>query len=209
MSGKSQRSIKPLTSVIARAKNEEGFRRQFRMLRGDLGRLCRNQIGASYTRGEALQQSDYLYTTFDLNTGRALNFAICRDMGKNNKTLYIQVICSVLGGKNLLQYIIADARARGKVKIMLAALPTVINFYRKFGFNPGKQCGEDPEIAKVELATGAKSKLVRTYDDVEKDRMYKVYLRNLIKKGLASDPKCRYVDDCNIDGYYMTLCLKR
>ena len=148
--------------------------------------------------------TNYLYTTIDLNTGYPVNFAICGD--KNAHTMYVEVICAKKGGKQLMEFIIADARSRGKTKVMLSALPTVINFYRKLGFKPGKQCNDDPDLVKIETAHSIRGKKLSTLQEVDNDRQFKSYLRELIRKGIASDPQCKYVDDCNVDGYYMTLC---
>jgi len=191
------------TSVVSRRPdNEKGFRAQFKRLRGQLNEMCHQTIAAHYTIDVASKESDYLYISFQ--NGRPVNFAICKHV--NAHTLYVQVICALKGGKALMEYVIADARARRYDRIMLSALPTVINFYRKLGFNPGTKCEQDPEIVQIEKMKRIYGKKMTVYS-VSTDRQFKQYLQYLVNKGLASNKDCgRNVEECNEDGYYMTLC---
>jgi len=83
------------TTVIAREFNEKGFRAQLRRLRGTLNRLCKNTIAARYTLKTAMDSkfTNYLYTTFDLQIGEPVNFAICGD--KNAQTTREWILCKI------------------------------------------------------------------------------------------------------------------
>lgn len=194
--------------VVERASAPDKFNRQLNLfLSGKINDLCRGLISAAYVRSQTKRQTDFLFTTLN-DWGNAINFAICAEEGE---ALYIQVICARKGGAELLKYIIEFARKRGFKSVTLAALPHVVNFYKKYGFKTSQSCSVDVELERAEasLARDASGNLKKfaSIQDTETDRKFMLYLSALIKKGLAADKKCKGVRDCNIEGYYMTLCL--
>jgi hypothetical protein len=138
--------------------------------------------------------------------------------------LYIDVICAVSNGTNLLHYFIAYAKAQGKAFVGLSSLPSVLSYYPKYGFEFRKTCTGGPLARLPDTIPALLAELKRsgrpfpktsinTYaHDPYTDFMIELHDKDLSVKKSGKCAKAKITkdelkeDDCGEDGFSMKRC---
>ena len=196
-------------------RSDPNFSKMVEYVRGHTIKFCksrkRNGSGVvnSYAKNDALPSADGIliaYEPVERKTRSQVNFIDPSGFvlyQLKSDYVYIDVICSLPGtGKELLRVMEDVAKYNKKKYLVLSALNHVIFYYKKQGFQFAfKGCTQDPDIDAY----------ISRYFPVQnrsgQNRTMEQFLRLLIRKGLASNKKCRTTRNCNNYGYYMTKCV--
>lgn len=175
--------------------------------------------------GGALIKRNFHCTTAKRTPGD-MGKVIQANCGTDEKanTWYIELICAAgeletkygrykIGGVGsaLIKKIHEFARENGVEKMVLSALPYVITFYHRLGYQLvlDPHCYEPQEL--TEMLKVIENKRFDTFQDVTNDRDFSDFLLRTLAYGLAMGYNrgngCAGVD-CATDGVYMQVCLK-
>lgn len=103
--------------------------------------------------------------------------------------IYLDVICAVANGTELLKYFIRYARLAQFPAITLTSLPNVLAYYPKFGFEFRSSCKGPPSInLPEEIKTRDKhvKPFPKTWGEAVDDEDYADFMVRLQRRGLAS-----------------------
>ncbi len=139
---------------------------------------------------------------------------------KRGSGVYLDVICAKSEGSKFLQYFIDYVESRGYGIITLSALPTVLTFYPRFGFEHRKSCAAGADVVPLPAAIQAKiaaKKLPKDMEEVYFDDDFRAFMLELHNKGFSTkrDELCALRDlneyelgwyECFDDGYKMRRC---
>lgn len=127
--------------------------------------------------------------------------------GKLAASYYVPLICAHKGsgvGTRMMHEIMRLARADGKAYLTLMALPYVLPFYTKLGFQPTTNA----DCSLPEDAVAVPTRKLNSPDDALENRAYRRFLLYAASKHLGNfdESECEGVD-CLADGVYLMLCL--
>lgn len=143
------------------------------------------------------------------------------DNNKYSKEAYLDVICACPGsGRYLLQYFIDFAETNRYKAVSLKAIPTVLTYYPKFGFEHRHSCKKSEKVIippKELYDEKYRHEKYKEIDNIYDDDDYYKYQMLLRKNGFGdfSDgctktkmTKEQFGDnDCGGEGYMMRKCL--
>jgi hypothetical protein len=143
------------------------------------------------------------------------------DNNKYSKEAYLDVICACPGsGRYLLQYFIDFAETNRYKAVSLKAIPTVLTYYPKFGFEHRHSCKKSEKVIippKELYDEKYRDEKYKEIDNIYDDDDYYKYQMLLRKNGFGdfSDgctktkmTKEQFGDnDCGGEGYMMRKCL--
>jgi len=115
--------------------------------------LCRSLMDRTYFVNKTLDKVTHVGLGFlqrPLRRGRTarvvVGFCLVREL---RSAWHIEMLCSRGYGSRLLQNAEARARAHGRSRVVLAALPHVVNYYRKLGYsNHTRLCHDDRAVQR-------------------------------------------------------------
>lgn len=167
--------------------------------------LCKS-ITLSFLSRDCLKEADFVFFSYKSvasgrntsKTYKQYNGLVIIQKAKLSKHLYIDLICANGAGRFLIEQTIDWAKQKNFTHITLSSLANVIGFYRKFGFKNtfNLECVEDEMV----------SQFAKKYDPQNLSGNTD-FLKILIRKRLVKNRECFTMDQCAIDGYWMTLCL--
>jgi N-acetylglutamate synthase-like GNAT family acetyltransferase len=165
--------------------------------------LCKKMISMSYIKNHTVKNADALVIAHSGAVTRSKNAMEVRGIAflqVRQNSVYIDVICASGVGSMLLEETFNYAKSKGKQYVTLSALSHVIGYYRKFGFVHGHEtCVENKNVnSYYKNPTSPVSPL---------NKEYRRLLQLLVQKRFVSNPGCKTVDDCSLDGFIMTRCL--
>lgn len=151
--------------------------------------------------------SNEVYGAYGVNTFNNSNMYNSFHPSKNPLIWDLLILVSERGLGSRFTRFIQNLAIRFHVSfIQLFALPNVINFYRRLGFQNARppQCTESKDIHQVALQVD----YMRFRDSLEaiQDPGFFVFLNLLIDHHLTKNPRCQDVWSCQEEGFVMTWC---
>jgi len=138
-----------------------------------------------------------------------IGFALLQFPNDQPDALFIDVLCAKGAGGLLVEYIKQLAQHLGYSRVILNAISSAINFYRRFGFTNTNlsNCQEPPAV--TQSARQVAQLRFSNAEEAEKDPQFIPFLNTLIQYQLTKDASCKNVDQCRDDGYTMAYCILR
>lgn len=138
-----------------------------------------------------------------------IGFALLQFPKDEPDALFIDVLCAQGAGALLIEYIKQLAQHLGYSRVILNAISSAINFYRRFGFTNTNlsNCQEPPEV--TQLAQNVAQLRFADTVEAEKNRQFIPFLNTLIQYQLTRDTSCKTVETCRDKGYTMAYCILR
>jgi hypothetical protein len=117
--------------------------------------------------------------------------------------IYISMLCAKGGGRALIEEIKSLSQQYHLPYIVLAAVPYVINFYRKLGF---RHCLPGQQESRI-IYRGAQAminKTFRTNFEAVYDLQFHSFLKLLLRSKLGQDSQCTLVEHSHVSGFIMS-----
>ena len=165
--------------------------------------LCKRMISMTYLKKHTIQNADALVIAHTGAVTRSKNAMELRGIAfiqVRQNSVYVDVICASGVGRDILQETFNYAKSKGKKYVTLSALSHVIGYYRKFGFIHGfETCVENNNVNRYYKNPTSPASPI--------NREYRRLLELLVQKRFVSNPGCKTVNNCSLDGFIMTMCL--
>lgn len=198
-----------------------------------LPELCRGGVDPGYVKRQIKKNNRYFllyYRVFELGRGSRMSERIVpaafllADM-QDKKSMYIDVVCAMPSnppmnkhnGTMLIEYAINYARTERLTDVVLSALPPVLTYYPRFGFEHRKSCADNVNVTAP--AVLRQKALPKTVDGLYTDDDFLTYMAQLYLKGYGSDceidastsiQNAKHIISqkrCGINGFKMRKCL--
>lgn len=191
--------------------------------------FCKGNIGSDYG-SIAMKRATHIITARSIISGTRKQpikggIAFIQIKTRPTKLLYLDIICAVQSGKQMMNFIHDFAKKQKCKYIVLYALKDTINFYRKLGYKHVKDCKTPEEKTITKKAQAQIHKRFKDDMDIIDDREYIDFLYYLINKGYSLkcingipqqirkraernyQIKYKEVFKCTLDGILMMYCL--
>lgn len=232
----------PISNVEAEIKENSTKSDLQRMILEINGRACQGNVSEEYIKKYAIKNTILMVmfndreveeqarasrsaasATVKRKTKVPLGFICARpEDDDGRKGMYIDVICAVSNGTNMLNYFIAYAKKEGAAFVGLSSLPSVLSYYPKYGFEFRKTCAGDaiaklPDSIPTLLRSLPKDRFPKTSRNTYELDPYVDFMIELHDKdlGVKKSGKCAKAkitkdemkeDDCGEDGFSMKRC---
>ena len=196
-------------------------------------KTCRNLVNQDYLIGQ-IGSNQILMILIDTTAADTIsnsNFKIYKNskkkdnevrgnpvaflLGQINPTdYYVDIICAQSNGRLLLDCFERYAQSVPGVKsVSLSAIPTVLTYYPKFGYEHRKTCNTPADVVLPQtIKSRDKSMIPTTKDQVLADNDFLDYMIELRKHGYGeldgdcANPTRDTIKNCGDSGYYMKKC---
>jgi hypothetical protein len=185
-----------------------------RLIAKDIDLLCKDTVSASYVKS-AVDTSTLIVLLY-VNRGLS-GFVLANETEHGG--IYLDVICAVQRGGELLRVFLMLAEKYGAKYVMLSALASVLSFYPQYGFQHRMDCdmGKGPDVVMPpELIQWIKTTRP-TEEQLLEHPVFSAYLNYLREMGYSvnTDDECKntsknmknYIEDeCHMSGFEMRKC---